>query len=46
MRVTLAEDSALLRHGHINNIFTKLGLAPGDRDNRRVVAALRYLETR
>jgi DNA-binding NarL/FixJ family response regulator len=30
---------------HINNIFTKLGLAPGDRDNRRVVAVLRYLET-
>jgi len=30
---------------HINNIFTKLGLAPGDRDNRRVVAVLRYLKT-
>jgi DNA-binding NarL/FixJ family response regulator len=30
---------------HINNIFTKLGLAPGDRDNRRVIAVLRYLET-
>jgi DNA-binding NarL/FixJ family response regulator len=30
---------------HINNIFTQLGLAPGDRDNRRVVAVLRYLET-
>jgi DNA-binding NarL/FixJ family response regulator len=30
---------------HINNIFIKLGLAPGDRDNRRVVAVLRYLET-
>jgi DNA-binding NarL/FixJ family response regulator len=30
---------------HINSIFTKLGLAPGDRDNRRVVAVLRYLET-
>ena len=29
---------------HINNIFTKLGLAPGDRDNRRVIAVLRYLE--
>jgi DNA-binding NarL/FixJ family response regulator len=30
---------------HINNIFTKLGLAPGDRDHRRVLAVLRYLET-
>ena len=28
---------------HINNIFTKLGLAPGDRDHRRVLAVLRYL---
>jgi DNA-binding NarL/FixJ family response regulator len=30
---------------HINNIFAKLGLAPGDRDHRRVLAVLRYLET-
>ena len=30
---------------HINNIFTQLGLAPGDTGNRRVVAVLRYLET-
>jgi DNA-binding NarL/FixJ family response regulator len=30
---------------HINNIFTKLGLAPADRDHRRVLAVLRYLET-
>jgi DNA-binding NarL/FixJ family response regulator len=30
---------------HINNIFAKLGLAPADRDNRRVLAVLRYLET-
>jgi len=28
---------------HINNIFAKLGLAPGDRDHRRVLAVLRYL---
>jgi len=27
----------------INNIFTKLGLAPADRDHRRVLAVLRYL---
>jgi DNA-binding NarL/FixJ family response regulator len=30
---------------HINNIFTKLGLAAGDRDHRRVLAVLRYLGT-
>lgn len=30
---------------HINNIFAKLGLAPADRDHRRVLAVLRYLET-
>jgi len=30
---------------HINNIFTTLGLAPGDRDHRRVLAVLRYLGT-
>jgi DNA-binding NarL/FixJ family response regulator len=28
---------------HINSIFTKLGLAPGERDHRRVLAVLRYL---
>jgi DNA-binding NarL/FixJ family response regulator len=28
---------------HINNIFTKLGLEPGERDHRRVLAVLRYL---
>ena len=31
---------------HINNIFAKLRLAPGDRDHRRVVAVLRYLGAR
>ena len=31
---------------HINNIFAKLHLAPGDRDHRRVVAVLRYLGAR
>jgi DNA-binding NarL/FixJ family response regulator len=30
---------------HIANIFGKLGLAPDDNDNRRVIAALRYLES-
>ena len=30
---------------HINNIFAKLGLAPGDRDHRRVLAVLRYIGT-
>jgi DNA-binding NarL/FixJ family response regulator len=28
---------------HINSIFPKLGLAPADRDHRRVLAVLRYL---
>jgi hypothetical protein len=27
------------------NIFDKLGLAPSDNDNRRVLAAIRYLES-
>lgn len=31
-------------HKHIRNIFTKLGLAPTDRTDRRVAAVLRYLE--
>jgi DNA-binding NarL/FixJ family response regulator len=29
---------------HVASIFAKLGLAPSDNDNRRVLAALRYLE--
>jgi DNA-binding NarL/FixJ family response regulator len=29
---------------HVANIFAKLGLAPSDSDNRRVIAAIRYLE--
>jgi DNA-binding NarL/FixJ family response regulator len=28
---------------HINNIFTKLNMAPSDDDNRRVLAVLTYL---
>ena len=30
---------------HVASIFDKLGLAPDDNDNRRVIAALRYLES-
>jgi Bacterial regulatory proteins, luxR family len=30
---------------HVANIFDKFGLAPDDNDNRRVIAALRYLES-
>lgn len=30
---------------HISSIFAKLGLAPGDGDDRRVAAVLRYLKT-
>jgi DNA-binding NarL/FixJ family response regulator len=29
---------------HVASIFAKLGLAPSDNDNRRVIAALKYLE--
>ncbi len=28
---------------HVASIFAKLGLAPSDNDNRRVIAAIRYL---
>jgi DNA-binding NarL/FixJ family response regulator len=30
---------------HIASIFAKLGLVPSDNDNRRVIAAMRYLES-
>jgi DNA-binding NarL/FixJ family response regulator len=30
---------------HVASIFDKLGLAPSDSDNRRVLAAIRYLES-
>lgn len=29
---------------HVASIFAKLGLAPSDNDNRRVIAAIKYLE--
>jgi DNA-binding NarL/FixJ family response regulator len=29
---------------HIASVFAKLGLAPSDNDNRRVIAAIKYLE--
>jgi DNA-binding NarL/FixJ family response regulator len=35
--------AALVITKHINSIFTKLGLYPGDTGNRRVLAVLRYL---
>jgi DNA-binding NarL/FixJ family response regulator len=37
----VAAQGSVLKH--INNIFAKLGLAPADRDHRRVLAVLRYL---
>jgi len=30
---------------HVASIFAKLGLAPSDNDNRRVIAAIRFLQT-
>jgi DNA-binding NarL/FixJ family response regulator len=30
---------------HVASIFDKLGLAPDDNDNRRVIAAVWYLES-
>ncbi len=42
-------DSLVITAGvvekHVANIFAKLGLAPSDNDNRRVIAAIRYLES-
>jgi DNA-binding NarL/FixJ family response regulator len=35
-------DSAVAKH--INNIFSKLDLHPGDSDHRRVLAVLRFLD--
>lgn len=29
---------------HVASVFAKLGLAPSDNDNRRVIAAIKYLE--
>jgi len=30
---------------HVASVFAKLGLAPSDNDNRRVIAAIKYLES-
>jgi DNA-binding NarL/FixJ family response regulator len=30
---------------HVASIFAKLGLAPSENDNRRVIAAIKYLES-
>jgi DNA-binding NarL/FixJ family response regulator len=30
---------------HVASIFDKLGLSPSDNDNRRVLAAIKYLES-
>jgi DNA-binding NarL/FixJ family response regulator len=30
---------------HVASVFAKLGLSPSDNDNRRVIAALKYLES-
>ena len=40
-RVLVITDSAVSKH--INLIFAKLGLYPGDAGHRRVLAVLRYL---
>ena len=29
---------------HVASVFAKLGLAPSDNDNRRVIAAIKYLK--
>jgi hypothetical protein len=42
----IGPNGVLARRGkHVANIFDKLGLAPSDSDNRRVIAAIRYLES-
>ncbi|MFC3980070.1 response regulator transcription factor [Streptosporangium jomthongense] len=35
-------ESAIAKH--VNNVFTKLGLAPADTDHRRVIAVVRFLQ--
>jgi DNA-binding NarL/FixJ family response regulator len=40
-RALVVSDGAVEKH--VGNIFSKLGLAPSDAENRRVLAVLRYL---
>lgn len=40
--ILVVSDGAVEKH--IANIFAKLGLAPSETDNRRVLAVLRYLQ--
>jgi DNA-binding NarL/FixJ family response regulator len=40
--ILVISDGAVEKH--IANIFAKLGLAPSETDNRRVLAVLRYLQ--
>lgn len=39
------EQSPKVVEKHVANICDKLGLAPSDSDNRRVIAAITYLES-
>jgi hypothetical protein len=41
----MAQFSPRVVEKHVASIFAKLGLAPSDNDNRRVLAAIRYLES-
>jgi DNA-binding NarL/FixJ family response regulator len=42
-RILVVSDGAVEKH--VANILAKLGLAPSESDNRRVLAVLRYLES-
>jgi hypothetical protein len=40
-----ARDLSPCRGKRVASIFAKLGLAPSENDNRRVIAAINYLES-